>query len=57
VKPIHPKAMITILAPADVDRWLGGAYEEIVDLQRPYAASCISVTGPLFPTRQLSASS
>ena len=52
VEPIHPKAMITILEPADVNRWLGGTYEDIVDLQRPYDASRMTVAGPLFPTRQ-----
>ncbi|WP_333574058.1 SOS response-associated peptidase family protein [Sphingomonas sp.] len=51
VEPIHPKAMITILEPADVDRWLTGTYEEIVELQRPYDASKMAVRGPVFPTR------
>lgn len=51
VAPIHPKAMITILEPSDVDRWLSGSYEEIVDLQRPYDAGRMTVAGPLFPTR------
>jgi len=51
VEPIHPKAMITILEPADVDRWLTGTYEEIVELQRPYDASEMAVRGPVFPTR------
>jgi putative SOS response-associated peptidase YedK len=52
VEPIHPKAMITILEPSDVVRWLSGSYEDIVDLQRPYAASRMTVAGPFFPTRQ-----
>ncbi|MGN8001409.1 SOS response-associated peptidase family protein [Sphingomonas sp. 22176] len=52
VEPIHPKAMITILEPSDVDRWLSGSYEDIVDLQRPYDASRMTVAGPVFPTRQ-----
>ncbi|MET3726031.1 SOS response-associated peptidase family protein [Sphingomonas trueperi] len=52
VDPIHPKAMITILEPSDVDRWLSGSYEDIVDLQRPYDASRMTVAGPVFPTRQ-----
>ena len=52
VEPIHPKAMITILEPSDVDRWLSGSYEDIVDLQRPYDASRMTVAGPVFPTRK-----
>lgn len=51
VKPIHPKAMITILQLADVDRWLTGTRDEIVELQRPYDASKLIVRGPIFPTR------
>lgn len=51
VEPIHPKAMITILEPQDVDRWLSGTYSEIVELQRPYDASQMAVRGPKFPTR------
>lgn len=52
VAPIHPKAMITILDPADVDTWLRGSYEEVVALQRPYDASRMAVRGPVFPTRR-----
>ncbi len=52
VEPIHPKAMITILEPSDVDRWLSGSYEDIVDLQRPYDASRMTVADPVFPTRK-----
>ena len=50
---IHPKAMITILAPEDQDRWLRGNYEDVVALQRPYPAGRMSVRGPVFPTRQV----
>jgi putative SOS response-associated peptidase YedK len=35
VAPIHPKAMITILAEEDRDRWLTCDYDEVVKLQRP----------------------
>lgn len=51
VARIHPKAMITILAPDDVDLWLRGSYDEIVALQRPYPANAMTVRGPVFPTR------
>ncbi len=51
VAPIHPKAMITILAPEDHDRWLQGSYDEIVALQKPYATEPMTVHGPVFPTR------
>lgn len=51
VAPIHPKAMITILTPSDVDLWLRGSYDDIVDLQRPYDAEKMAVRGPVFPTR------
>ncbi len=51
VAPIHPKAMITILAPEDHDRWLQGSYDEIVSLQKPYSADTMTVRGPIFPTR------
>lgn len=51
VEPIHPKAMITILKPDDVETWLRGSYEEIVTLQRPYDADKMRVRGPVFPTR------
>lgn len=52
VKPIHPKAMITILKPDDVETWLRGSYDEIVPLQRPYDANAMVVRGPVFPTRR-----
>lgn len=51
VAPIHPKAMITILAPNDHERWLRGSYEDVVALQRPYPAGAMTVRGPVFPTR------
>lgn len=51
VAPVHPKAMITVLAPDDHDRWLRGSYDEIVSLQRPYPAARMSMRGPEFPTR------
>lgn len=52
VKPIHPKAMITILHEADWDRWLQGSYDDVVALQRPYPADKMTVRGPVFPTRK-----
>ena len=51
VAPIHPKAMITILAEADWDRWVRGSYDDVVALQRPYPAERMTVRGPVFPTR------
>jgi putative SOS response-associated peptidase YedK len=53
VAPIHPKAMITILAPEDHQRWLEGSYEDVVALQRPYPAELMTVRGPVFPTRSV----
>ncbi|MBV9527890.1 SOS response-associated peptidase family protein [Sphingomonas sp.] len=52
IAPIHPKAMITILDPADYDLWLRGSYDDIVALQRPYATERMTVRGPVFPTRK-----
>lgn len=52
VAPIHPKAMITVLAPEDRDRWLRGSYDDVVALQRPYPAERMVVRGPVFPTRR-----
>ena len=52
VAPIHPKAMITILHPKDIDAWLQGSYDEVVALQKPYAADAMTMRGPLFPTRR-----
>jgi putative SOS response-associated peptidase YedK len=52
VAPIHPKAMITILKPADHEQWLSGSYEDVVALQRPYPADQMRVRGPVFPTRE-----
>lgn len=51
VAPIHPKAMITILRAEDVGQWLQGSYDDVVRLQRPYAAAQMTVRGPVFPTR------
>ena len=51
VAPIHPKAMIAILAPSDHDRWLRGSYDDVVALQQPYPAQRMTVRGPVFPTR------
>ncbi|RZF63481.1 DUF159 family protein [Sphingomonas populi] len=51
VAPIHPKAMITILDPADVDTWLRGSYDEVVTLQKPFDPDRMTVRGPVFPTR------
>ena len=52
VAPIHPKAMITILDPEDVDTWLRGSYDEIAALQKPYDPTKMTVRGPVFPTRR-----
>jgi putative SOS response-associated peptidase YedK len=52
VSPIHPKAMITILDPADVDTWLRGSYDDVVKLQRPFDPDRMTVRGPVFPTRR-----
>ena len=51
VAPIHPKAMITILHPNDIDTWLRGTYDDVVALQRPYDPDAMTVRGPVFPTR------
>ena len=51
VAPIHPKAMITILASEDHEKWLACPYDEVVKLQRPYPAERMTVRGPEFPTR------
>jgi putative SOS response-associated peptidase YedK len=51
VAPIHPKAMVTILDEANWNRWLGGSYDDLVALQRPFPAERMAVRGPLFPTR------
>ncbi len=51
VAPTYPRAMMTILEPGDIDRWLRGSYDDIVGLQRPYDAERMSVRGPVFPTR------
>ncbi|MGF7156219.1 SOS response-associated peptidase family protein [Novosphingobium gossypii] len=51
VKPIHPKAMVTILEERDIDTWLRGSYAEITALQRPFDAARMAVRGPVFPTR------
>lgn len=51
VAPIHPKAMITILDPEDVDAWLRAPYEDAVHLQKPFNPERMTVRGPVFPTR------
>lgn len=51
VAPIHPKAMVTILAPQDHERWLTAGYDDVLGLQRPYPAERMTVRGPEFPTR------
>jgi putative SOS response-associated peptidase YedK len=53
VAPIHPKAMVTILAPEDHDRWLTGSYDDVMALERPYPAVQMTVRGPEFPTRKV----
>jgi putative SOS response-associated peptidase YedK len=55
VAPIHPKAMITILAEEDWDRWLTCSYEDVLGLQRPYPGEKMTVRGPAFPTRAAAA--
>jgi putative SOS response-associated peptidase YedK len=52
VAPIHPKAMITILAERDWDRRLSGSYDDVIQLQQHYPADLMSVRGPVFPTRK-----
>lgn len=52
VAPIHPKAMITILAPDDVETWMKGSYDEVVALQKPLDPAKMTVRGPVFPTRR-----
>ena len=52
VAPIHPKAMITILEPEDIDTRLRGSYDDIVTLQKPYDPDKMTVRGPVFPTRR-----
>ncbi|MBV2148336.1 SOS response-associated peptidase family protein [Sphingobium sp. AS12] len=51
VAPIHPKAMITILDPENVDVWLRGSYDDVVQLQMPFDPDQMTVRGPVFPTR------
>ena len=51
VAPVHPKAMVTVLAQGDWDRWLTGGYDDVVALQRPYPAELMTMRGPVFPTR------
>jgi putative SOS response-associated peptidase YedK len=43
--------MVTILAEENWDRWLGGSYDDLVSLQQPYAAECMTVRGPVFPPK------
>ena len=52
VVPFHPKAMITILTPEDIETWLRGSYEDVVGLQRPFDPEKMAVRGPVFPTRR-----
>jgi putative SOS response-associated peptidase YedK len=52
VEPIHPKAMVMILDPDDVDIWLRGSFDEIRLLQRPFEAEKMTMHGPVFPTRK-----
>lgn len=52
VRPIHPKAMVTVLAEKDHEQWLTGSYEDALALQRPYPAERMAVEGPVFPTRK-----
>ena len=36
VEPIHNKAMpVMLMTPADIERWLAGAPEEALELQKP----------------------
>lgn len=51
VRPVHPKAMVTILHREDHERWLTGSYDDVVALQKPYPADLMTVRGPEFPTR------
>jgi putative SOS response-associated peptidase YedK len=44
VEPIHDKAMpVLLMTPADVDRWLEGAVEEALELQKPAPDEAIVV--------------
>lgn len=52
VSPIHPKAMITILDPDDIDTWLQGSYDDVVRIQKPFDPAKMTVRGPVFPTRR-----
>jgi putative SOS response-associated peptidase YedK len=52
VAPVHPKAMITILSPEDIETWLRGTYDEVLALQRPFPSEKMAVRGPVFPTRR-----
>jgi len=52
VSPIHPKAMITILDPDDIETWLRGSYDDVVRLQKPFDPDQMTVRGPVFPTRR-----
>ena len=36
VAPIHPNAMIAILAPEDHQRWLSCDFDDLVQFQKPY---------------------
>jgi putative SOS response-associated peptidase YedK len=49
--PIHPKAIITILDPADIDTWLRRSYDDIVRLHKPYDPAKMTVREPVFAPR------
>jgi putative SOS response-associated peptidase YedK len=51
VAPIHPKAMITLLAPENHERWLTCPGDAVLALQRPYPPDRMTVQRPVFPTR------
>jgi hypothetical protein len=51
VAQMHSNAIITVLAPADHERWLRGSYEDMVPLEQPYPAGRMTARGPIFPTR------
>ena len=51
VRPIHPKAMVTVLPGDAHEQWLTGGYEDALALQQPYPAERMAVDGPVFPTR------
>lgn len=52
VASIHPKAMVTILEPDDIDSWLHGTYDADIALQKPNAPDRMTARGPAFLTRR-----